>query len=87
MYWPLIVGLVLFVPAAWKYYSLGLWELHIKSAALAVFGFLCTAFSDEVSSWSGRYGWTYEDFWTYPPTYLRFLGIVIQLGVLVFGFK
>ena len=87
IHWPLVVGLVLFVPAAWRYYSLGQWEAHISSAAMAVLGLVCTVAPDEVSSWTGRYGWTYDSFWTYPPTYVRALGLMLQAGVLLFGFR
>jgi hypothetical protein len=86
MHWPLAVGVALFVPAAWKYWSLGEWEAHVVSMALAAFGFVATVAPDEVSSWTGRYGWTYGSFWTYPPTYLRFVGLALQVGVLVWGF-
>ena len=86
MYWPLVLGLVLFVPAVCKYYAAGLWLEYAGSAALALYGFVATAFPEEVSSWTGRYSWTYESFWTYPATYLRFSGIVIQIGVLLLGF-
>lgn len=87
MYWPAAVGIALFIPAAWYYYSLGNWEAQITSAAMAVLGLVCTVAPDEFSSWTGQYGWTYDDFWTYPPTYIRFLGIVTQIGVLIFGFR
>ena len=87
MHWPLLVGLVLFLPAAWMYYSLGRWEEYAVSAAMGLYGFVSTAFADEVASWTGRYGWTYQSFWTYPPTYVRFMGIAVQLGVLMFGFR
>ena len=87
IWWPLAVGLVLFVPSAWKYYSLGQWIDQVDWAAFALLGFVSTAFPEEVSSWTGRYGWTYESFWTYPATYVQFSGIVTQLVVLLFGFE
>jgi hypothetical protein len=82
-----VVGVILFVPAAWKYWSFGEWEAHAPSMALAVFGFAAMVAPDEVSSWTGRYGWTYESFWTYPATYVRLAGFAIQVGVLVWGFQ
>jgi len=86
MYWPLVVGTLLFVPAAWRYYTLGQWEAHIYSAAAALFGYVAVIAPDELSSWTGRYGWTYESFWTYPATYVRFFGFTLLVGALVFGF-
>jgi hypothetical protein len=83
MYWPVLVGVVLFAPAALLYYSHGRWEEEIASAALAVFGLICTVAPHEVAEWTGRYSWTYESFWTYPPTYLRFVGVTTQIGVLI----
>ena len=87
MYWPALVGTLLFVPAAWQYYSLGMWEEHIQWAAIAVMGFVAMLAPEEVSSWTGRYGWTYESFWSYPPTYIRFFGFFALIYVLVFGFQ
>ena len=87
MYSPLLVSLALFIPAAWKYYRLGQWEAYAVSAAFAALGFVSAAFPEEVSSWTGRYRWTYETFLTYPPTYVRFFGFVIQVCVLLFGFR
>jgi hypothetical protein len=83
MHWPIVAGLVLFAPAAWLYYSHGRWEEEITEGALAVFGLVCTIAPDEVAGWTGRYGWTYESFWSYPPTYLRFMGLATQVGVLI----
>ena len=87
MYSPLLVGLALFLPAAWKFYWLGQWEAHLVSAAFAVLGFISAAFREEVSSWTGSYRWTYETFLTYPPTYVRFFGFFTQICVLAFGFR
>ncbi len=64
LHWPLLVGLLLFLPAAWKYSSLGRWEAHVVSAAMGLYGRASTAFADEVASWTGRYGWTYQSSWT-----------------------
>lgn len=86
MWWLVVVGILLFISAVWKYWSLGQWEAQAVSMALAAFGFAAKVAPDEVSSWTGRYGWTYESFWTYPPTYLRFVGLALQVGVLVWGF-
>lgn len=87
MYWPLVIGVLLFIPAAWKYYSLGQWEAQAGSAAVAVLGLVSMLAPDEVASWTGRYGWTYDSFWNYPPTYVRFFGLALQIGLLVFGFR
>jgi hypothetical protein len=87
MHWPIAVGVLLFIPAAWKYWSLGQWEAHAGSMALASLGFVATIAPDEVSSWTGSYGWTSESFRTYPPFYVRVGGLLLQMGVLVWGFR
>jgi len=87
MYGPAVIGILLFIPAAWRYYSLGMWEKYLVEAAISLLGFVSVLVPEEVSSWTGRYGWTYESFWTYPATYVRFLGFAALVGVLVFGFQ
>ncbi len=62
MYWPVAAGIMLFIPAAWRYYSLGMWEKYLVEAAVSLLGFASMLAPDEVSSWTGRYGWTYEFF-------------------------
>jgi hypothetical protein len=87
MYWPHVVAAVLLAIAAWQYVSMAQWEPYLKWMAIAVFGFVCVVASDEVASWTGRYGWIYQSFWTYPPTYVRFFGFVLLAAVILFGFS
>ena len=87
MYWAHVVGMTLSAIAVWKYNAVGQWEQYLKPIALAAFGFVCVVASHEVADWTGRYGWTYLSFWTYPPTYVRFFGFVLLLGTIPFGFK
>ena len=87
MYWPHVVAALLLGVAVWQYVSLGQWEAYLKPMATAAFGFVCVAASHEVADWTGRYGWTYQSFWTYPPTYVRFFGFVLLLGAALFGFE
>ena len=87
MYWGHVVGTILFGIAVWQYVSLGQWESFLKPMALAVLGFVSIVASHEVADWTGRYGWTYDSFWTYPPTYVRFFGFVLLIGAILFGFK
>jgi hypothetical protein len=87
MYWAHAVATLLFGIAVWKYVSLAQWNVFLKPMAFAGFGFVCVVASHEVADWTGRYGWTYDSFWTYPPTYVRFFGFVLLVGALIFGFK
>ena len=50
------------------------------------FGYVCVVASHEVADWTGRFGWSYQSFWTYPPTYVRFFGFVLLIGAILFGF-
>lgn len=86
MYWPQVVGTLLFAIVVWRYVALGRWEAFMQPFAWAGFGYLSVIASDEVANWTGRYGWTYDSFWTYPPTYVRCFGFILLIGVLLFGF-
>jgi hypothetical protein len=87
MYWPLLAGILLMTPIAWRYIAIGQWERYVREAALGVFGFISTVAAEETAEWTGRYSWTYESFWTYPPNWLRMVGILILCGVNLFGFR
>ena len=87
MYWPHAVGILLLAIAVWRDISIAQWETYAKTVAIAAFGFVCVVASDEVASHTGRYGWTYDSFWTYPPTYVRFFGFVLLVAVDLFGFR
>lgn len=86
MYWPHVLALALFAPSAWRFFSAAAWERDAVWAVVAVGGLVSALAPDEVSSWTGRYGWTYESFWTYPPTYVRFAGLAMLTVALLFGF-
>lgn len=87
MYWPHVLAAVLLGVAIWQYVSAAQWEPYLKAMAIAVFGFVCVVASHEMADWTGRYGWTYQSFWTYPPTYVRFFGFVLLVAVILFGFR
>ena len=86
MHWPLPVGLLLFAPVVWRYVALAQWEKHLETMALATLAFMSVVAADEVASYTGRYGWTYESFWTYPPTWVRTAGIAMLIWANLFGF-
>jgi hypothetical protein len=87
MYWPHAVATILFAFAVWRYVSIAQWEAYLKTFAIAVFGFISVVASDEEASYSGRYSWTYDSFWTYPPAYVRSLGFVLLVAVDLFSFR
>lgn len=86
MYWPHATASILLAIPLWKYVSLGLWVEYLKSIAVAAFGFACLVASHEVADWTGQYRWTRDDFWTYPPTYVRSFGFMLLIGALLSGF-
>lgn len=85
MYWAHAIGTLLFGIVVLRYLALGQWEAYLKPFAIAAFGYLCIVASHEVADWTGRYGWTYDSFWTYPPSYIKLSGFGMLLGVLLFG--
>lgn len=87
MYWAQAISLVLFGIALSRYVSIGRWEQHLPSMAWAAFGFDSAVASDEVADWTGRYGWTTDSFWTYPPTWVRVFGFMALVAVNLFGFR
>jgi hypothetical protein len=87
MYWPLPVGVALYGPIVWRYVAIGEWERHIASIAVGTLGFVSAVAADEVAEYTGRYGWTYESFWTYPPNWICVSGLLILVLVNLFGFQ
>ncbi len=73
-YWLNMVAFAIFVAALTRYVQLAKWEQHLVPFAVASFGFVCVVASDEVSDWTGRYGWTRQQWWQYPPNFVRFAG-------------
>ena len=57
-YWLNIVASAIFVAALVRYVRLAQWEQQLVPFAVAAVGFVCVVASDEVSDWTGRYGWS-----------------------------
>jgi hypothetical protein len=87
MYGPPLVAAIMFAIAAAQYAWAQQWERFLVPMACATFGFACTAASDEVADWTGRYRWTYDSFWTYPPSWIRVLGFGLLIYASVLGFR
>lgn len=87
LYWPALVGVALYAPLVWRYVELAEWDRYARVMALATLGFVSAVAADEVASYTGRYGWTSESFWTYPSTWVRTAGVATLVGVHLFGFR
>jgi hypothetical protein len=86
MYWPHAIATVLYAVVVWRYVSLGQWWEFFRPFATATFGYMCVVACAEVADWTGTFTWSYESFWTYPPTYVRLVGFVLLAGVILYGF-
>jgi len=73
-FWLHIVAFAIFVAALVRYVQLAQWEQQLVPFASAAFGFVCVVASDEVAEWTGRYGWSRQQWWQYPGTFVRFAG-------------
>lgn len=68
--------------AMWHSVQSDLWEDQLDKMIFCGAGVVAYWFSDEWSSWTGRYGMTREHFYTQPESYIKFSG---ALGTLFFG--
>ena len=73
-YWANMVAFAVLVAAVVRYVRLAQWEQQLVPFAVAAFGFVCVVASDEVSDWTGRYGWTRQTWRQYPAYFVRFAG-------------
>jgi hypothetical protein len=73
-YWFNVLAFAVFIAALIRYLRLAGWEQHLVPFACAAFGFVCVVASDEVAEWTGGYGWTRQQWWQYPGTFVRFAG-------------
>lgn len=87
MYGPALIAAIMFAMAMAQYAWLCQWERQLVPMACAAFGFACAAASEEVADWTGRYGVTYESFWTYPTTLIRLFGFGLLIYADFFGFR
>lgn len=78
-YWINIIAFAVFLAALLRYIQLARWEQHFTPFAVAAFGFICVIASEEVAEWTGRYGWTRQQWWNYPSNYVRVAGGVALL--------
>lgn len=73
-YWLNMLAFAVFVAAVVRYVQLGQWEQQLVPFAVAGLGFMCVVASDEVSDWTGWYGWTRQQWRQYPVEFVRFAG-------------
>jgi hypothetical protein len=50
-------------------------------------GFVSVVASEEVAEWTGRYGWTRQQWWQNPPSYVRFTGGVMLIVATIVPYR
>jgi hypothetical protein len=78
-YWPNVLALVAFGFAAAGYINLANLQGRVSQILLAFGGMVMVVASDEVSEWTGSYGWTRSQWRQYPTLYVK-LGGAFLLG-------
>ena len=79
-YWWHLLATAIFAACVWRYVALAEWEARLGPIAIAAFGFVSVVAADEVADWSGRYGWTRQQWWQQPTWYVRGMGVLCLLG-------
>ena len=78
-YWLNLLAAGVFAAYLIRYVRLAEWEPRLAPFAFAAFGFVSVVASQEVAEWTGRYGWTRQQWWQDPPSYVRFTGGVMLI--------
>jgi hypothetical protein len=78
-YWLNLLACGVFAADVVRYVRLAEWEQRLAPFAFAAFGFVSVVASEEVADWTGRYGWTRQQWWQDPPSYVRFTGGVMLI--------
>ena len=79
-YWWHLLATTIFAACVWRYVALAEWEERLRQLAVAGYGFISVVAADEVAEWTGRYGWTRQQWWQQPTSYIRGMGVVCLLG-------
>jgi hypothetical protein len=86
-YWLNLLAVAVFAADLVRYIRLAEWEQRLTPFAIAAFGFVSFVASEEVSEWTGRYGWTRQQWWQDPPSYIRFTGGVMLIVATIVLFR
>jgi len=75
-YWLNVLAFVIFVAAAVRFYFLDDWIENAELIGSAIFGFAAFVASEEVevAVITGHYGWTRQQWWQHPASFVRFTG-------------
>ena len=79
-YWWHLLATALFAACVWRYVALAEWLDRVRQIAVAGYGFISVVAADEVAEWSGRYGWTRQQWRQYPSNFVWGLGVLCLLG-------
>ncbi len=76
-YWLNAIAFIAFGVAAARYLHLADWQGRVIEILLAFGGMVMVVASDEVSEWTGSYGWTRSQWRQYPTWYVKLGGICL----------
>lgn len=82
-YWLNAIALIAFGFAAARYIHLADWQGRMIQILLAFGGMVMVVASDEFSDWTGRYGWTRNQWLQYPGWSVKFFGIILLVLMLI----
>ncbi|KAA5546924.1 hypothetical protein FYK55_00420 [Roseiconus nitratireducens] len=83
-YWIQCLALIAFGFCAWRLWPIRPIEHAIPPAVLAVYGLVATVAPDEVSDWTGNYGWTTQQYRNTPPVAIQAAGVVSMIAAVIY---
>jgi hypothetical protein len=82
-YWLNAIALIAFAFAAARYIHIADWEGRLIQVLLAFGGMVMVVASDEFADWTGRYGWTRNQWLQYPGWFVKLVGIILLGWMLI----
>lgn len=77
--WVEVFAGALFCFCVWRVLAIRPLEDALFPAVAALGGLICAVAPDEVSDWSGNYGWSTQQYRNYPPEFLRGFGVLVLI--------
>ncbi|MCO8120393.1 hypothetical protein NHH03_01495 [Stieleria sp. TO1_6] len=68
----------------WQVVSTNPMEQALLPGLAALGGFICAVAPDEVSDWTGFYGWTTQQYRNYPADFLRGFGTLVLVASAIY---
>lgn len=83
-YWIHLLAIAAFAFCLWRLISIHPIEEALVPGIAALFGLISTVAPDEVSDWTGYYGWTTQQYRNKPPAAIRFFGIIVLAATVIY---